>query len=120
MKKFRTILVTALAMLMVLFCFASCGKTGKYVATSYTVAGFNKKVEETDNPSYVELKGENVAVVSINLTSTLKWSGEGTWEEVEGKENTVAITVGVITCEAVIDGSTMTLDMVVGTITLEK
>lgn len=119
MKKFKTILVSALAMLMVVFCFASCFKTGKYVATAYTIAGLEKQIEATETPSYVELKGENVASVFINVAS-FSWSGEGTWKEVEGKENTVAITVGVITYEAVIEGGTMTLDMIIGSLILQK
>ena len=59
MKKFRTIMMTVLAMLMVVFCFASCGKTGKYTATAYTIAGFTKVVEETE-----EVTEEAVAEVS--------------------------------------------------------
>ncbi len=119
MKKFRTILVTALAMLMVLFCFASCGKTGKYEATAYTIAGFTKPVEETDTPSYIELKKDNEATVYIKL-GTLSWSGDGTWKESENKENTVLITIGIITYEATIEGGTMTLNMLIGSVTLEK
>ena len=119
MKKFRTILVTVLAMLMVVFCFASCGKTGKYTATSYTIAGFTKVVEETEDPSYVELKKDNVATVYIKL-GTLSWSGDGTWKESEEKENTVLITVGIITYEAVVDGGTMTLNMGIGSVELKK
>ncbi len=119
MKKFRTIMVTVLAMLMVLFCFASCGKTGKYEAVAYTIGGWKKEVEETDDLSYIELKKDNVATVSISL-GTLSWSGDGTWKESEEKENTVLITVGILTYEAVVEGGTMTLNMGIGSVELKK
>lgn len=116
MKNVKVFLVGFLTLVLSLFCLVGCGKTGKYEAVSYTIAGFTKEVEEGEN-SYVELKGENVAVVSISVGS-LNWEGEGTWEE--GEDGKVSIKVGLFTYTATIDGNEMALDMGIGTINLEK
>ena len=101
MKKLKNLLVVLLAMIMCTFCLVACGEKGKYEAVSYTVAGFTKEVAE-DDASYIELKKDNVAVVSIKVTDTLKWDGEGTWEK--GEDGVITITVGVVKYNVTIDG----------------
>ena len=117
MRKIKTIVVSMLAVLMALFCLVGCGTTGKYVATAYKVGSITTTL--TESTSYVELKGDNVAVVSIDMKLG-KIEGEGTWAKGEEK-NTVVITVSGIPYTVTIDGNTMTLDMgFAGSIILEK
>ncbi len=117
MKKIKVFLVSLLTIVLAMFCLAGCGKTGKYVATAYKIG--STTTDLTDSTSYVELKGDNVAVVSIDLKIT-KIEGEGTWKEGEEK-NTVVITVSNVPYPVTIDGNTMTLDLgIAGSIILEK
>lgn len=116
MKKVKTFFVSLLAVMMVFFCFAGCGETGKYEAVSYNLGALSIDVAE-DNGSYVELKGGDVAVVYIKVSS-MSWEGEGTWKK--GDDGAVTITVSDVTYNATIDGKTMTLDMGIGSIKLEK
>lgn len=122
MKKLRTLFVAALAMLTTLVCFASCSllQRGKYEAVSYKAGSLSMDLTDETNPSYVELQGDDVAVVSISVMG-FTWEGTGTWAaDDEGKDKVVDITVKGVTWEAKIDGSTMTLDIGVGSIVLEK
>ena len=118
MKKVKAFFVSLLAVVMCLFCLVACGEKGKYEVVSYTVGGFKQEVSDDDS-SYIELKSDDVAVVYIKF-GTMSWEGEGTWAKDEDKDDTVNITVGGITYSATIDGDTMTLNMIVGSIVLEK
>ena len=122
MKKFRTRLVVAFATIMMLIVFASCSllQMGKYEAVSYKLGPISVDIQDEETPSYIQLKGGNEAIVSISVAG-VTWEGTGTWAaDDEGKDNTVDITVGGITYEAQINGSTMTLNVVVGEIVLAK
>ena len=120
MKKVRVLLVSLLTMLVALFCFVGCGQTGKYKAVSYKIGNATIEIEADDEAaaSYVELKGDDVAVVNIKV-ATLSWEGTGTWEKAE-EDKTVKITVGGITYTATIEGKQMTLNLIAGSIVLEK
>ena len=122
MKKIKTMLLLALAMLMTLMLFASCSvlQAGKYQAKSYKIAGLSLDLQDDAEPSYIELKMNGEAVVSISVAG-ITWEGTGTWTaDDEGKDKTIDITVEGVTWEAQIDGSVMTLDVTVGSIVLEK
>ncbi len=120
MKKVRVLLVSLLTMLVALFCFVGCGQTGKYKAVSYKIGNATIEIETDDEAaaSYVELKADDVAVVNIKV-ATLSWEGTGTWKKAE-EDKTVKITVGGITYTATIDGKQMTLNLIAGSIVLEK
>ena len=117
MKKVKVLLVGILTLVLSLFCLVGCFEQGKYEAVSYSLGSLSVEVDEDDD-SYVELKGDDVAVVSISV-GTLTWEGEGTCTKGEEK-GTVVITISGIEHTATIDGSTMTLDLGIGSIKLEK
>jgi hypothetical protein len=122
MKKIRTFLVASLAMLMMLVGLASCSllQAGKYEATSYKFGPISVDLKDEESPSFVELTMGGDATVSISVAG-FTWEGTGTWaKDDEGKDKTVDITVEGVTWEAKIDGSTMTLNVGVGSIVLEK
>ena len=107
MRKMKTIVVSMLAALMALFCLVGCGTTGKYVATAYKAG--NATLDLTNSTSYVELKSDDVAVVSIDLMLG-KLEGTGTWTKGEEK-NTVVVTVGGIKYIATVEGGKMTMEI---------
>ena len=57
-------------------------------------------------------------MVNIKV-ATLSWEGTGTWGKAE-EDKTVKITVGGITYTATIEGKQMTLNLIAGSIVLEK
>lgn len=116
MKKLKVLLVGLLTIIMSLFCLTGCFEKGKYEAVSYTSGPVTLDVSSED-ASYVELKSDDVAVVSINL-DVMKLEGEGTWTK--GEDGEVIIKIGVAEYTATIDGKTMVLDMEIVKITLEK
>ena len=116
MKKLKLFLVSMLAMLTVLMCFAGCGMKGVYRVESYEVAGFSKEVEES--ASYIEFKSGNVATLSINVGS-LTFEGDGTWSKGEEKDTYVIDFKGAKYPVKIIDGD-MIVDFLVGKIVLEK
>ena len=121
MRKIKMFFVSLLAMMLALFCFASCGEVGKYNVVSFVVS--NTETTLTDNTSYVELKKDNVADVSITVEipfigeKTL--AGEGTWEKGEEK-NTYVITISGIEYDAVKDGKKLTINVFVIKFNFEK
>lgn len=122
MKKIRTMLVVVFATIMMLVAFASCAilQAGKYQATSYKFGPLSVDIKNEETPSYVQLKMNGDAEVSISVAG-FTWAGTGTWaKDDEGKDKTVDVTVEGVTWEAVIDGSTMTLNVGLGSIVLEK
>ncbi len=122
MKKFRTMLVVAFATIMMLVAFASCAllQAGKYEATSYKFGPISVDLKDEESPSFVELKMGGDAEVSISVAG-FTWEGTGTWaKDDEGKDKTVDVTVEGVTWEATIDGSTMTLNVGLGSIVLQK
>ena len=58
MKKIRTILVVALATLMMMVVFASCSllQAGKYEAVSYKFGPLSVDLKDEETPSFVQLK----------------------------------------------------------------
>ena len=122
MKKFRTMLVVALATLMMLVTFASCTllQAGKYEATSYKFGALSVDIKNEETPSYVQLKANKEAIVFISVAS-FTWEGTGTWApDDEGKDNVIDVTVEGVTWEATVDGGTLTLNVGLGSIVFEK
>ena len=107
MRKMKTAIVSMLAALMALFCLVGCGTTGKYIATAYKAGPIT--MDLTDSDSYVELKGGDEAVVSIDLVVG-KLEGTGTWTKGEEK-NTVVVTVEGIEYTATIEDGKMTMNI---------
>ncbi len=124
MKKMKVLLVGILTLIMSFMCFSGCAllKMGKYKAVSYqsvSILGASVTTElPEDNGSYVELKGDNVAVICIKVDST-DWSKEGTWKE--NDDGTITITVGGVDYTTTIEGGTMVLDLgIIGKFTFKK
>ncbi len=117
MKKFRLFLVSMLAMITVLFCFAGCGVKGVWRAESYEIAGFTKEVEG-ESASYIEFKGDDVVTLSISL-GTLKFEGDGTWSKGEEKDTYVIDFKGAKYTVKMVDGD-MIVDFLIGKIVLDK
>ena len=107
MKKFKTAIVSMLVVLAALFCLVGCGTTGKYVATAYKAGPVT--MDLTNSNSYVELKLDNQAVVSIDFVLG-KLEGVGTWAKGE-EENTVIITIESVPYTVTIEGGEMTMDI---------
>ncbi len=100
-------IVSMLVVLTALFCLVGCGQTGKYVATSYKAGPIT--MDLTDSNSYVELKGGDEAVVSIDFALG-KLEGTGTWAKGE-QANEVIITVEGVEYIATVEGGELTLDI---------
>ena len=107
MSKIKMAIVSMLVVLTALFCLVGCGQTGKYVATAYKMGGLT--LDLTDSTSYVELKGDDVAVVSIDL-GLGKLDGTGTWTKGEEK-NTVVVTVEGVEYTATVEDGKMTMEI---------
>ena len=84
MKKIKILLVSLLTVILSLFCLASCGETGKWVAKSYEAEVFGATVtkEIEDSNSYIELKNDKTIVISIE-TALGTISKTGTWAKGE-------------------------------------
>lgn len=94
MKKLKVCLVSLLAMLTVLFCFAGCfgSVAGVYKVTDYRVASTHTDVPE-NNSSYIEIKDDNTVVIDISLANGMFTKKEtGTLVELEEK-NTYEIQI---------------------------
>ena len=107
MRKIKMAIVSMLVVFTVLFCLVGCGQTGKYVATAYKAGSLT--LDLTDSTSYVELKGGDEAVVSIDLVVG-KLEGTGTWAKGEEK-NTVVVTVEGIEYTATVEDGKMTMNI---------
>ena len=107
MRKIKMAIVSMLVVLTALFCLVGCGQTGKYVATAYKAGGLT--LDLTDSTSYVELKGDDEAVVSIDLVVG-KLEGTGTWTKGEEK-NTVVVTVEGVEYTATVEDGKMTMNI---------
>ena len=116
MRKIKMAIVSMLAAFMALFCLVGCGTTGKYVATSYKAGSVT--MDLTNSDSYVELKGGDEAVVSIDL-GVGKLEGTGTWTKGE-EENTYVITIESIPYTVKIEGGQMTMDIFGTSLIFEK
>ena len=108
MRKIKMAIVSMLVVLTALFCLVGCGTTGKYVATAYKAGPIT--MDLTDSDSYVELKGGDEAVVSIDLGAVGKLEGTGTWEKGE-QANQVFITIENASYTATIEDGKMTMDI---------
>ena len=79
-------------------------------------------VEEGEPTSYVELKSGNEAVISIHIDMLFfekTIESTGTWEKGE-EDKTVVITTDNGEYTVIVDGGTMTLDLGVAQLILEK
>ena len=121
MKKVKVWLAAALTVLLSLFCLAGCGKTGVYKVTAYktTVLGVTSTIEVEDSESFVELKNDDTAKMSIDIAKIVTLEGEGTWKEGEEK-NSYVITISDIDYNATIEDGVMTIDLKVASVVLEK
>ena len=117
MKKLNVMLVGLLTLVLSLVCFSGCFlHQGKYNAVSYK---FGPIAIDAPEGSYIELKGDEVANVYIKLGSIAIEQDDATWTAGE-ESNEYVLTTDIGEMTFVIDGSTMTLETAVGTITLEK
>ena len=117
MKKLNVMLVGLLTLVLSLVCFSGCFlHQGKYKAVSYKLgsATFDASTE-----SYIELKADDVAVISLDFEYFTLEDTEATWTAGE-ESNEYVLTTDIGEMTFVIDGSTMTLETTLGTITLEK
>ena len=119
MKKIKMLLVGLLTVLMSLYCLTGCYllQVGTYKAVSYKAGPVSIEVGE-DNESYVELKYNKEAYVSIDLVVT-KMEGTGTWEAGEEK-NEVIITIDEVKYPVTIEGNTMTVEILGTEVILER
>lgn len=121
MKKVKVWLAAALTVILSLFCLAGCGKTGVYKVTAYKtkILGVTSTVELEDSESFVELKNDDTAKMSIDIAKIVTLEGEGTWKEGEEK-NSYVITISDIDYNATIEDGVMTIDLKVASVVLEK
>lgn len=120
MKKVKIWLAAVLTAVLCLFCLAGCGKTGVYKVKAYktTLLGVTNTMEVSDSESFIELKSDDTAKMSIDIVIG-KIEGEGTWKEGEEK-NTYVITISNVEYTATIDGSEMTVELFGSKVILEK
>lgn len=116
MKKVKLMLVSLLTVIISLFCLVGCGVAGKYNVASYKSSSVT--IEIQNNESYVELKNDNTAVLSVDVASIFKLEGEGTWAK---EDNKVVITVDGVEYNATLDGNTLTLSFGrIGSVVFQK
>ena len=86
MKKLKVFLVSLLAMITALFCFAGCfgGVEGVYKVTDYRVGNMSFDVAESST-SYIEIKEDNVVVMDISVGNALTIEETGALVEKEEK-----------------------------------
>lgn len=118
MKKMQALLVGILTIVLSVCCFASCAlfKAGKYEAVSYNFGAIAVDVS-SDDASYVELKMDNTASMSIKISS-VTIEGEGTWKE--NDDGTITLTIEGKDYSATVEGGELVLSLLVGTITFKK
>lgn len=124
MKRVKLALVSLLMVIISLFCLAGCGYNGKYVASKIKMGNTTTTitVEEGEPTSYVELKSGNEAVISIHIDMLFfeqTIESTGTWKKGE-EDKTVVITTDNGEYTVIVDGGTMTLDLGVAQLILEK
>ena len=112
MKKVKLLFVSLLTVVLSLLCLASCGVNGKYTLASIQVGSTTTTVEESE--SFVELKSDNAATVSITVNVPLvgekTLQGEGSWKEGD-EDKAYVITLDGIPYNVTIDGKVLTLSV---------
>ena len=76
MKKMKVLLVGILTLVMSLFCLVGCFEEGKYEAVAYKAGPLTVDIKADEDNSFIELKGDKTATVSINIIIG-KIEGEG-------------------------------------------
>ena len=118
MKKLKVFLVSLLAMLTVLFCFAGCfgGVEGVYKVTDYRVSNMSFDVAESST-SYIEIKEDNAVVMNISIGNDLLTIEEtGTWVELEDGSYQIQVVEGdmTISYDATLKDGVLVVDFPVG------
>jgi len=126
MKKLKVFLVSLLAMLTVLFCFASCGMSGTYKATAFDPVALEAiDIESEETASYIKFASGKSVEISINidlpLVDPIEIKGNGTWaEDAETKgKYVVTLESGAKFNFTKVDGD-IHLDVGFGVLILEK
>ena len=126
MKKLKVFLVSVLAMLTVLFCFASCGMNGTYKATAFDPVALEAiDIESDETASYIKFASGKSVEISINidlpLVDPIEIKGNGTWaEDAETKgKYVVTLESGAKFKFTKVDGD-IHLDVGFGVLILEK
>ena len=121
MKKLSVVLATLLTFILSLTCLTSCFLyQGKYKATAFVVGSTTTEIEDSD--SYIELKGDEVAVASISIdipvigTQTIQ--GTGTWTK--GSDDNYILGVSGMELTFTIDGGKLILDLELVKIVFER
>lgn len=93
MKKLKVFLVSLLAMLTVLFCFAGCfgNVAGVYKVTDYRVGGMHFDAP-ANNPSYIEITDDDKVEIDVSVGTVLSLETTGTWAEGEEKDTYIIET----------------------------
>ena len=118
MKKLNVLLVGLLTLVLSLVCFSGCFlHQGKYKAVSYKLgsATFDASTE-----SYIELKADDVAVISLDFEYFTLEDTEATWTAGE-ESNEYVLTTKMGEYTVAIDGGTMIMEVaipIVGTMTI--
>ena len=123
MKKIKILLVSLLTVILSLFCLASCGETGKWVAVKYaqkTIMGSTEYVDiPEDNQSYIEMNKDNTIVIFIEING-ISINKNGVWAKGE-EEGAYLLTFDGSTEELTIEDGVMTYDAgALGIIQFEK
>ena len=105
MRKIKMFFVSLLAMMLALFCFASCGEAGKYTLVSYQKSNGDVTIV-AESASFVELGKENEATISIDL-GIFTLNGEGTWAKSEEEKKTLLLDLNIGDYKAVKSGKTL-------------
>ncbi len=122
MRKLKVFVVSLLASLAVLLCFAGCfgGVEGVYKVTDYRVGNMSFDVAESSS-SYIEIKEENVVVMDISIgNGVLNIEQTGTWVELEDGKYQIQVKEDnmTISYDATLEDGVMVVDfpVVIGTV----
>lgn len=119
MRKLKVCLVSLLAMLTVLFCFAGCfgNVAGVYKVTDYMVANAAYIDVPANNSSYIKITDDDKVEMELSLpVVTLETTG--TWAEGEEKDTYIIETEDGSSYKAYFKNSALIVEVPVGRMTV--
>lgn len=122
MRKIKMLFVSLLAMMLALFCFASCGETGEWKFKSLTTDTFGLTEAKTYNIGDVysgDTLTENYVVLTVNNDHTFVYMNdnsvsEGAWIKDKENKNTIILYFGSYTVSAKIEKGQLSFTSLTG------
>ena len=120
MRKIKMFFVSLLAMMLALFCFASCGETGEWKFKSLTADGFTGEKTYNIGEEYLgDTLTENYVVLKVNNDHTFVYTNdnsvsEGAWIKDKENKNAIILYFGSYTVSAKIEKGQLSFTSLLG------